>query len=252
MAAEDLARFVSLDFEGFRALARDPGLIPHEKIGFPDSYRQGKELAIWNDVRGKLPVLDDLERVVVDVGPGCGPLAHVVIDHCRARRHTLVLFDSPEMLAMLPDAPFIQKVPGYYPRDTREAIAQLAGRVDAFLTYSVFHYVFREYSIFDFVDASLSTLARGGAMLIGDVPNVSQRKRFFSSPAGVAFHRAFTATETEPDVTFNNVEPGNLDDAVLLAVMARARASGFDAYVVPQASDLPMANRREDILIRRP
>ena len=29
-------------------------------------------------------------------------------------------------------------------------------------------------------------------MLLGDIPNASKRKRFFSSPAGVDYHRAFT------------------------------------------------------------
>jgi hypothetical protein len=32
----------------------------------------------------------------------------------------------------------------------------------------------------------------------------------------------------------------------------RARNQGFDAYIRAQAPDLPMANRREDILVIRP
>jgi hypothetical protein len=39
---------------------------------------------------------------------------------------------------------------------------------------------------------------------------------------------------------------------VVMAVLGRARAAGADAYVVPQHPALPMANRREDILIRKP
>src|SRR5256885_8167314 len=31
--------------------------------------------------------------------------------------------------------------------------------------------------------------------LIGDIPNVSQRKRFFSSPAGIKFHQEFTGRD---------------------------------------------------------
>jgi hypothetical protein len=47
-------------------------------------------------------------------------------------------------------------------------------------------------------------------------------------------------------------EPAKIDDAVVLEILQRARDKGFDAYVVPQSDDLPMANRREDILIVRP
>jgi hypothetical protein len=48
------------------------------------------------------------------------------------------------------------------------------------------------------------------------------------------------------------VEAGRIDDAFLLAVVMRCRSAGFDAYLVPQSEDLPLANRREDILIARP
>jgi len=102
------------------------------------------------------------------------------------------------------------------------------------------------------VDACLALLAPGGQLLIGDVPNVSKRKRFFASAAGVRAHQRFTGTDEAPAVAFNVPERAKIDDAVVFSVLARARAAGFDAFVVPQAADLPMANRREDILITRP
>ena len=48
------------------------------------------------------------------------------------------------------------------------------------------------------------------------------------------------------------IRRGEIDDTVICALLTRARASGFDAYVMPQAADLPMANRREDLLFSRP
>ena len=38
--------FAHLDFDSFRDMASDPSLSMYEKIGFPDSYRQGYEKAI--------------------------------------------------------------------------------------------------------------------------------------------------------------------------------------------------------------
>jgi hypothetical protein len=124
--------------------------------------------------------------------------------------------------------------------------------VDALLCYSVLHYVFVDTQIFRFLDAALGLLAPGGAMLIGDIPNVSKRKRFFASETGVRFHQQFMQTDDRPSVAFNRLEPDQIDDSVVVGLMMRARSSGFDAYIVPQASDLPMANRREDLLILRP
>ena len=59
-------------------------------------------------------------------------------------------------------------------------------------------------------------------------------------------------TREVPQVRYNLVERDQIDDGVVLGLVTRARNFGFDAYVVPQAPDLPMANRREDILIVRP
>lgn len=245
-------RFEHLRFDDFRRLASDETLSPHEKIGFPDEYRAGKEADILADLTAKAPALLRQNQIVFDIGAGCGVLAHRLIATCRDRGHELVLLDSEEMLAQLPDGPGIVKAPGYYPGDHGAVLSEYAGRVDAVLAYSVLHYVFVEGNVFEFVDASLPLLAPGGRMLIGDIPNVSKRKRFFASAQGVRHHQAFTDTSTMPPVVFNTVEGDRIDDAVVLALVARSRAAGYDAYVLPQADPLPMANRREDILVCRP
>jgi hypothetical protein len=248
----DYQRFKDLTFDGFRELALEGGLSCYQQIGFPDSYRHGHEEVIFQDVCGKLPALDDAGKVVLDIGPGCSGLPRMLIDLCRAREHRLILCDSAEMLVHLPDGPGILKVAGRYPREAGPVFADYAGRVDVILCYSVLHYVFAEQPLFDFLDRTLDLLAPGGACLLGDIPNVSKRKRFFSSEAGVRCHQAFTGRAELPAVSFNCPEPGKLDDAVVLALLARCRASGFDAYVLPQAPALPLASRREDVLIHRP
>lgn len=251
MKTEDYKKFADLSFEDFRRMAGDDSLSRYERIGFPDSYREGKEEAIFEDITSKLPALAGRGKVVLDVGPGCSGLPLMLFELCRRQGHTLLLVDSGEMLARLPDEPFARKFPAYYPR-CEELFAEYGGKVDVLLCYSVLHYVFAESNLWDFLDASLQLLAPGGQMLLGDVPNVSKRRRFFASEAGVRFHREFTQTETTPEVSFNRVERGQIDDAVVLSLVTRARAEGCDAYVVPQREDLPMANRREDILVRKP
>jgi cyclopropane fatty-acyl-phospholipid synthase-like methyltransferase len=245
------AQFENLTYDDFRRLATDPSLSCHEKIGFPDSYRAGKEEAILRDILAKLTPLGRRGQFVLDVGPGCGPLALRLIDYCGERGHSLVLVDSREMLDQLPDRSHLRKYATRFPR-CPELLAEYTGRVQAVLVYSVLHYIFAEGNLFDFMDSALALLAPGGALLLGDIPNVSKRKRFFSSDAGAEYHRQFTGRDETPAVAFNRPEPGKFDDAVILALVARCRAAGFDAYVVPQGADLPMANRREDLLVTRP
>lgn len=243
--------FANIGFEDFRRLATDKTLSKYERIGFPDSYRKGFEALIFSDILQKLPYLGAENKCVLDIGPGCTDLPTLLIDLCRERDHKLVLIDSKEMLDFLPDDPFIEKVTALYP-NCPELIAQYRGAVDVILCYSVLHYVLVDTAFFRFLDVSLSLLAPGGQMLIGDIPNISKRKRFFASESGVRFHQEFMKTNDLPNVAFNQIEHDQIDDAVVFALLQRARAQGFDAYVVPQNPDLPMANRREDILITRP
>lgn len=250
--AENLTRFKNLDFEGFRQLAQDESLSRYEKIGFPNSYRKGREQEIFKDIVRKLAKLDVASQLVLDIGPGCSDLPLLLADLCSVRGHRLLLVDSPEMLSLIPPRPFMETFPGRFPQDCEPLFKEYSGKINAILAYSVIHYVFAEANVFEFVDACLALLAPGGNLLIGDVPNISKRKRFFSSATGVRFHQEFMGTQDIPVVEFNRPEPGEIDDSVIMGIIMRARAAGFDAFVVPQADDLPMANRREDLLIRRP
>ena len=129
---------------------------------------------------------------------------------------------------------------------------RLQGRVDAVLAYSVVQYVFAEGNLWDFLDRCLLLLAEGGELLLGDIPNATMRKRHLASSAGERGHRELTGRDEKPEVHFNLPDPGQMDDSVVLALLARARAQGFHAWALPQAAGLPMANRREDLLFRRP
>lgn len=243
--------FSDIGFEDFRRMAVDPTLTPNERIGFPDSYRDGYESAIAQDIVAKLPVLLKKRKTILDIGPGCAGLPRWLIGMCADHEHSLLLVDSQEMLDQLPDEPFVTKLPGFFP-ECRESLDAWKGRCDAILTYSVLHYVFVEANLWRFLDYAIELLADGGALLIGDIPNVSKRKRFFSSRNGVEFHQRFMQTTDVPEVRFDVVENDRIDDSVILGMVMRARAQGCDAYWLPQPESLPMANRREDVLICKP
>jgi hypothetical protein len=243
--------FAALTFPDFRRLAGDESLSKYERIGFPDGYREGFEEAIFADILAKLSNLGRTGQCVLDIGPGCSDLPVMLMGLCAKQGHRLVQVDSREMLSRLPRQPFAEQVPALYP-ECPDLIARLKGSVDAVVCYSVFQYIVVESSYLKFLDTTLSLLAPGGQLLIGDVPNMSRRKRFFASEAGIRHHQAFTKSTEVPAVDFNRIEENQVDDSVVFAVLQRARLAGFDAFVVPQGVALPMANRREDILIVRP
>lgn len=249
---KETARFTGLRFDDFRRMAADGSLNMYEKIGFPAGFREGHEEAIFADILAKMPVLRRPGIRLLDVGPGCSALPRMIIGHCRENRQELILVDAQEMLDHLPDGAGIAKVPGYFPDGCPALLPHVADGVDAIIVYSVLQHVFLETNPFSFLDALLALLRPGGYLLLGDIPNVSKRHRFLSSEAGQAYHRAYFRTSDPPEVAFNQMEPGRITDAVVFGLAERARAAGFDAFVMPQPDELPMANRREDILIRRP
>ena len=251
MAQNDYRRFSNLTFDQFRELAKQNSLSAYEKIGFPECYRKDKEAFIYQDLITKLPALTEDGSVILDIGSGCSELPHMLIKNANAHGQQLIMIDSEEMLAHLPDEPQLEKIAAYYP--CCEALFEkYTKKIDAIIIYSVLHYIFVEGNIWEFLDKSLSLLAPSGQMLIGDIPNISKRKRFFASETGVKFHQEFTHTDEVPPVEFNRIEENQLDDSVILSLVMRARSQGFDAYILPQPCSLPMANRREDILIVRP
>ena len=237
-----------LTFADFAARAANPALSDYERVDFP-VYRAGKESAIYRDILSKLTNLDRECQNVVEIGPGCSLLAYVMMAICRKWAHDLTLVDCREMLDQLPNLSYVTRYAAQFPK-CPELLKQYQKRVNVILAYSVIHHVYIDSNPFEFVDAALDLLAEGGQLLIGDIPNVSKRARFFNSPAGMEYHRrhmpAGSLLVSQP------VEAGRLDDSVILAIVARCRARGFDAYILPQSPDLPMANRREDILVVRP
>lgn len=192
---------VTLNFDGFRQLALNPNLSDEEKIGFPPSYRRGLEDLILADILRKLTTLEEEGRVVVDIGCGIGGLMERMVSFCSGRSHHMILVDSDEMPERAPRGSNIDKVPGLFPTNLAEVREACGGGADAVLCYSVLHCVFIDGNPFRFIDSVVDLLNVGGMALIGEIPNLSKRQRFFSSPIGVAAHKAFMKTTEPPKVT---------------------------------------------------
>lgn len=250
MGKIDLAK-VELNYERFREFAKNRDLSERERIGFPESYRAGYEEAILKDIAAKLEFGFRKGARLLDIGCGASPMTSAIIKAANDADISAVMNDSSEMLSLISDDLPFEKLPGRFPEILDQALEMHPDGYDLILCYSVLHYIILETSIFDFIDAVCLALKPGGCALIGDIPNLSKRRRFFASEEGIAFHKAFMETDLPPEVNHFEIQRNAIDDAVLGAIVSRVHANGSDAYIVPQPRSLPMFNRRDDILIQR-
>jgi hypothetical protein len=238
-------------FSDFKVLASNSELSNYEKIGFPNSYRENFEKDIFKDLEMKLTNLSKKNLKIMDVGPGVSDLPRLLIEHSIVSNSQIFLIDSVEMLNQLPNHSNITKIFGSFPAVLEENTNFLK-KLDVILMYSVIQYIAFEESLFKAFDLALELLAPKGQLLIGDIPNLSMRNRFFSSESGIEFHKKFMNTNQPPLVKQFEYPQNSFDDSMIFALLQRARNRGFHSYVLPQQENLPLANRREDILIVNP
>lgn len=249
---DPFARFSGLTYERFRELARDPTLSASERIGFPDVMRDGYEDAIFANLLANLPALGKAGSKLLDIGIGAGTLAVRLVRHCEENGLALYAVDSSEMLALIGSPTGTVKIPGRFPDCLGEITTANGEGFDAIIVYSVLQHVILEANPFDFLDAALGLLRPEGRLLLGDMPNASMLKRFLASEAGIAYHKEYMKTDRPPEVDWRAIERGRLDDAAIIGLLSRARAFGFNAWLLPQPATLPFHQRREDLLVQRP
>lgn len=248
MDNQKLDRFRNLRFEDFERMALDKSLKPYEKIGFPSIFREGYDNEIFNDIQSKTNWAS--ASSFIDIGCGCGELTNLILKDIEQRTKQITLIDSKSVLDQLITANGVNKVAGKFP-DNFEEVLQF-GYADVIVCYSVFHYVFLESNPITFIERALALLNPGGRFLLGDIPNVSKRNRFLSSPAGVAFHKKLMNTNESPKINAFSYEQDKIDDGYLAGIMSRYRNFGYEVYLLPQSSDLPLATSREDLLFVKP
>lgn len=236
---------MEFSFEDFKNRANNSSLSKWEKIGFPDSYRNGIEKHIFSDIKHKLN-LDEC-KIILDIGCGCSELVEHVIRYSNTEKKSLFLVDSSEMLSNIDTVILcndIHLVPGCFPNDNVKTKLSPES-FDAILVYSVLQYIFIEQSIFSFIHECLQLLKPGGRLLLGDVPNFQSRERFLASAKG----KEFLSNTVQNTINLEHANEERIDDSVIMSIMLRFRQFGCETYLVPQPVNLPFANRREDILI---
>ena len=148
----------------------------------------------------------------------------MLLKNAEEKKQQVVLIDSEEMLNQLPDFPFCEKFSAMFPNETKHWSMENANAFDAIICYSVLHYIAVESSVELFVETVCDILAPGGFALIGDIPNVSKRNRFFDSEEGIRFHQKNNGPNSFPEINWNEKKPGEFNDDDVFNLLKIGRA----------------------------
>lgn len=210
------------------------------------AFQASAEKAILSDLIQKLS-LQSMDRLL-DIGCGPGnllvPLSYWVAQATGIDNETAIA----RLQARGADAMRVQTLPGNFLTMPRPVT-----QYNKIYIYSVIQLMDSLDTALAFIDRALSLLEPGGRMLLGDLPNSDKKKRWACSPAGIAASQAWRdqlASVGEHPLADLPVDKAlvRVDDDFVWRVMAHARKSGLECYLLPQPSNLPFGNTREDIL----
>lgn len=227
------------------------------------SFDEGKEQYIVNDIILKLKLNEKV--TFFDIGCGGGFVTESLIKYIVANNSSATLMDIDEIIDGIRenfitqtelDSPRLKLIKGYFPQDYK--INEL--KFDRILLYSVLHYTDDPFMI---VNEAVKLLNPNGELLLGDLPNISQKGRFLSSEKGKIFEAEYKKTTIENIPVYKDhcdfvskmkSDPNYyslIDDTFVYKIYQTYTQQGFDVFILPQPDQLPFSKTRHDILIRR-
>ena len=227
------------------------------------AFDEGKEQFIVEDIISKLDIKE--KSSFFDIGCGAGYVAESLISYLHKLDVSLTMMDVAEVIDIL-DRDFIkgtklsglkvELLKGYFPGDY-----SLTGRkFDKILLYSVLHSVDDPLKI---IEEAVKLLNPYGKLLLGDLPNISQKGRFLSSETGRIFDAEYKKISIKDLPVYKDhydfVEKMNadpeyyslIDDKFINNIYDVYTSKGYDVFILPQPHNLPFSKTRHDILISK-
>ncbi len=210
---------------------------------------------IYQDIKIKLDLSGS--QSFLDVGCGYGHLTDLFIDYIGKNKLESTFIDNDNIINKLVEenkTKNIQFLSGLFGVNDFDHI----GKFDRILCYSVLHYTSNPEL---FVDLLVQHLNSYGILMIGDIPNISQKARFISSQKGRLFDQEYKTLNNIPFIPFENSrdfldscnnEQKLIDDNLFSIIHKKYTSMNYDVYLLPQFNKhLPFNNTRVDLVIRK-
>ena len=216
------------------------------------SFQKGQEKKIPDDIIKKLKI--SKRDICLDIGCNLGtillPIAKIV--------NEITGIDQPYCISRLKNKLKNRKNIKLIGNDFLKHDFKYR-KYDKIIIYSVIHAINNKKEVYKFINKALRLLKPTGAMLIGDIPNNSLKKRFLNSNYGRKFIKEWAKknkmTKIDKDaqrILSENIKNNlKINDEFILELIKYLRKKGNNVYWLNQPSNLPFGHTREDLLIER-
>lgn len=130
-------------------------------------------------------------------------------------------------------------------------------KFDCILIYSVLVYMDSYEEKLNFILKAADLLKPGGRLLVGDVINVSTKKRFENSEYFCIVDEEYKKYKNKMSEDDKNKSQNHgplleniLDDEMLMRLLLDIRRAGYESFILPQDKDMPFGYTRQDILVK--
>ena len=189
---------------------------------------------------------------LIDIGCGSGSITM----HISKKVNTVTAVDFPKILDALKARSKKKKIKNINYISGNFLNLKIQKKFNKILVYSVIHYMRDLNQLKILIRKMLKITLPNGKILLGEVPNISKKKRFLNSKIGKKIDQSFKVdverlNKKYPKSMNLNNKFISIDDKDLSSIIFYCNKLGADAYILPIENGLPFCNTRVNILIKK-
>ena len=189
---------------------------------------------------------------LIDIGCGSGSITM----HISKKVNTVTAVDFPKILDALKARSKKKKIKNINYISGNFVNLKIQKKFNKILVYSVIHYMRDLNQLKILIRKMLKITLPNGKILLGEVPNISKKKRFLNSKIGKKIDQSFKVdverlNKKYPKSMNLNNKFISIDDKDLSSIIFYCNKLGADAYILPIENGLPFCNTRVNILIKK-
>jgi len=188
---------------------------------------------------------------ILDIGCGTGDIAIPLSRKVKS----VTAVDFPKIIRHLKKRADRKKIKNIKFTPSNILNLKIKKKFDKVLAYSLVHYMKNNDQLKKFLKNLLRLTSSNGIILIGEIPNISMKKRFLKSKTGKKINKKFNLNLNKLKKKYSSFQYKEkfiqIYDKEIKFMINYCNKFGADAYILPIKRGLPFSHTRINILIKK-